>query len=424
MQLSYKMIIERAQTVKRPVKESFELYFAWLLVAAACWWGSELFFFAEAQRPLLSSLFATLLLPAVFFSSKRILSDYSTDFRERYFAEKEVSGKKPSLSFYLFEKRLWAELGVFSLIYWLFPLKVFFAAPCALFFGGEDGLLQKAILFLPFVLCLLVLSILARYSASRQLERQRPQKEEDSHRIKDALGMKRGKKDKKRRGLSGQAEKKLLSAMTVYLLGGTLLTCYYMHLVFFIKLIVLLFTTPKTLIPILLLVVGVPLARFLNGVFKRARFYKALKKSCDSRGYRLSDLHRPYLSLFRWFEGDEPTFTVSVGEKSYACKMVSAHGRNTPLFFFDRGEELEGARLYKIRFFRQDVFSFEDHFLCGFPSEYKRIIIVSPVCKSLYTSVCGKIAELDNGDEIGKYEIYTGSAFINALERDVIDRKV
>lgn len=108
-----KVVIERAKTVKRTVKESLQLYFAWLLVAAACWWGSELFFFAETERPLLSSFFATLLLPAVFFSSKRILSDYSTDFRERYFAEKEVSGKKPSFSFYLFEKRLWAELGVF-----------------------------------------------------------------------------------------------------------------------------------------------------------------------------------------------------------------------------------------------------------------------------------------------------------------------
>lgn len=424
MQMSYKTIMEQAKAVKRTVKESLELYFSWLLVAAVCWWGSELFFFAETERPLLSSLFATLLLPAVFFSSKRILSDYSTDFGGRYFAAKDASGKKPSLSFYLFEKRLWAELGVFSLIFWLLPLKVFFAAPCALFFGGADGFLQKAILFLPFVLCLLVLSILARYSASRQLERQRPQKEEESHRIKDALGMKRGKKDKKRKGLLGQAEKKLLSAMIVYLLGGTLLTCYYMHLIFFIKLIALLFTTPKTLIPILLLVVGIPLARFLNGVFKRARFYKALKKSCDSRGYRLTDLHRPYLSLFRWFEGDEPTFTVSVGEKSYACRMVSANGRNTPLFFIDRGEELEGARLYKIRFFRQDVFSWEDHFLCGFPSEHKRIIIVNPVCKRLCTAQNGKVVELDNGDEIGKYEIYTGRAFINALERDVIDRKV
>ena len=128
------MIVEQAKVVKRTVKESLQLYFAWLLVAAACWWGSELFFFAETERPLLSSLFATLLIPTVFFSSKRILSDYSADFRKRYFAAKEAAGKNPSLSFYLLEKRLWAELCIFSLIFWLLPLKVFFAAPCALFF--------------------------------------------------------------------------------------------------------------------------------------------------------------------------------------------------------------------------------------------------------------------------------------------------
>ncbi|MBQ7846859.1 MAG: hypothetical protein IJ344_01110 [Clostridia bacterium] len=419
MQKLYKMVIERAKTVKRTAKESVDLYFLWLFVLAVVFWGSELFFFAEAERPFLSALFATLLVPTVFFSIKRILSDYSADFQERYTAAKEAAGKKPPLSFYLLEKRLWAELGVFALIYWLFPLKVFFAAPCALFFGGADGLLQKAILFLPFVLCLLVLSVLARCSAAKHFERH---KRGAQNQLKALMGV--GKKDKKTKALMGEAERKLLSAMTVYLLGGTLLTCYYMYLVFFVKLIVLLFTTPQTLIPILLLAVGIPLARLVNGITKRARFYKALKKSCDSRGYRFCDLHRPYLSLIRWFESDAPTFTVAVGEKRYACKMVSAHGRNAPLFFFDRGEELEGARLHKIRLFRQDIFSWEDHFLCGFPSEHKRIIIVNPVCKRLCTAQNGKVVELDNGDEIGKYELYTGRAFINALERDVIDRKV
>ena len=419
MHLIDKVVKERAKAVKRTVKESWDLYFAWTAILLFVWWGGECFFFAEAERPLLSSFFATLLIPASFFSMKRILSDFSADFQERYFAAKDAAGKKPALGFYLHEKRLYSELGVFSLIFWLFPLKVFFAAPCALFFKGEDGILQKAILFFPFLFCLLVLSILARYSASKQIERQ---KRKEATQLKKLMGVE--KKEKKGRAFMGQASLKLLSAMAVYLFGGMLLTGYYSYLVFFAKLLLLLLTTPQTLVPILLVAVGVPIVRIVNGISKRARFYKALQKSCAERGYRLSDLRRPYLSLFRLFESDLPTFTVSVGEKSYACKMVSAAGRNTPLFFFDRGEELEGARLYKIRFFRQDILSWEDHFLCGFPSEYKRIIIVNPVCKSLCTFRGGKMTELDNGDEIGKYEIYTGRAFINALERDVIDRKV
>ena len=418
MQELHKVVKEWSAVVKRTVKESLDAYVTWLFVISFCWWATELFAFGAGERPIVSAFFAVAFIPPVFFSAKRIASEYSLAFKEAYFSYKESAGRVPTLSFYLNERRLWAELGGFALLYWLLPLKIFFAAPCALFFAGADGLLQKAILFFPLVLCLLALSVFARYTASKRFEEQR----KNTDRVKELLGIK--KKKKKSRLALSEYRKTLMRTTFIYLVGGCLLVGQGMLLLSFLKLIWVVLTTPQVGIPLALVLIAICSYRLIYGICKRARFYKALIKSCEKRGYRLSSLHRPYLSLFRFFESDEPTFTVSVGEKSYACRMVGALDRSTPLFFFDRGEELEGVRLYKLRFFKQDIFSFEDHFLCGFPSEHKRIVIVNPVCKSLYTSVCGKIAELDNGYERGKYEIYTGRAFINALERDVIDKKV
>ena len=34
----------------------------------------------------------------------------------------------------------------------------------------------------------------------------------------------------------------------------------------------------------------------------------------------------------------------------------------------------------------------------------------------------GSVTTLDNGDVIGGYKIFTGSGFLNALERNCIDR--
>ena len=104
------------------------------------------------------------------------------------------------------------------------------------------------------------------------------------------------------------------------------------------------------------------------------------------------------------------------------------------------------------KFISIELLSYTKTFSFGWEADCKKILIINPVPKKLLTpkgtsaipvdeeseyyispksgglkpmvlKVTPKepTVELDNGDIIGGYEIYTARAFLNALERDVID---
>lgn len=52
-----------------------------------------------------------------------------------------------------------------------------------------------------------------------------------------------------------------------------------------------------------------------------------------------------------------------------------------------------------------------------------KVIIVNPVAKELMTGKDGRNVPIDNGDDVGGYKVYAGTAFVNALRRDTVDKK-
>ena len=50
------------------------------------------------------------------------------------------------------------------------------------------------------------------------------------------------------------------------------------------------------------------------------------------------------------------------------------------------------------------------------------MLIANPVSKYMCKLSDEMLAELDNGDDIGEYKIYTGTSFINALSRDCLGK--
>ena len=82
----------------------------------------------------------------------------------------------------------------------------------------------------------------------------------------------------------------------------------------------------------------------------------------------------------------------------------------------------EGAIATHVRFARITLFSRVTQFEFGFQSEDQKILIINPVPKMLYRTENGKTTELDNGDVVDGYKVYTASGFLGALERGSIDR--
>ena len=201
-------------------------------------------------------------------------------------------------------------------------------------------------------------------------------------------------------------------------LGGALILCSGLPILISVfPLFKELLLNPFTII-VIVCIVAIPLIwRPIRAIVKRRDFLKKLNTVCRQKGLPLSAIDLPYRSIFSTTETE--SFTVTVDGKRYACKLIGAIKRGSPMGIFQGGE---GAIATHVRFARITLFSRVTQFEFGFTSEDQKILIINPVPKKLYRTENGKTTELDNGDVVDGYKVYTAWGFVGALERCSIDR--
>ena len=185
--------------------------------------------------------------------------------------------------------------------------------------------------------------------------------------------------------------------------------------------------------------------RYLRALRIRRKFWQNLRKRCEKCGFSLSPVRRPYRSVWRITEGKD--FTVSANGKTYSCKMLAGLSRSNAMslspdgiahvihawglrilpgrrmhtsaeFLGGAGRALGGGRWYQ----KLEIFRFTTKTDFSFEGEGQRILIVNPVPHALFAGTENRARPIDNGDTVGPYKIFTGTAFLNALERDCIDK--
>ena len=189
-----------------------------------------------------------------------------------------------------------------------------------------------------------------------------------------------------------------------------------------------------------LTIVGVISALFLlhyiRAFWIRARFIKNLKKVCKEEGAELSQIVHPYRSIF-FKKSSAYEFTVKMNGKVYACKMISAIFKSVPMIFCDKES---GYFKFGVQVRKNDLFTFRSWFTHGFeaPEADQKILIVNPAphmmkAIQLYTAFSsentafvteGKYERvLDNASAVYGATVLSGSGFINAVERNCLDKK-
>jgi len=170
---------------------------------------------------------------------------------------------------------------------------------------------------------------------------------------------------------------------------------------------------------------------YIRAFFVRANFLYKLKKAAKKRGYVVSEIKHPLSSLF--FEHAGSSFDVLANGKQYSCKLLAGIHYGNPMHFKDEGK---GAIVYKLRFraflygrhalgrigwYNSDEFArMETEFTYQFDGNGKKVLLVCPTPHSIYAVGHGQNRLLDVGDDIHGYMLMTGTAFLNALERDAI----
>ena len=159
---------------------------------------------------------------------------------------------------------------------------------------------------------------------------------------------------------------------------------------------------------------------YIRAINKRKRFVKMLKQKCLGQSIALSDIRKPYLSIF--FQQQGIDFTLKKGLKVYNCKFVSGVLPSSPIIFSDEGQ---GIRQNTLRLFRVNLLYLNtriDYRMVDHSNGARKIIVVLPVPQNIYVSVGGSAPRAaDTGEVLGEYILYTATGFLNAIERGQLE---
>ena len=173
---------------------------------------------------------------------------------------------------------------------------------------------------------------------------------------------------------------------------------------------------------------------YIRAFFVRFKFFKKLKKAAKKNGYSVSEIVHPYLSLFADHKGYN--FSVKANGKNYDCKLLCSLHYGDPMCFEEDGNG-KIIRRITLRYrapiagpfsrggliwqrLPDDLAQLHTDFKYSFEGDGKKVLVICPTPHSIYVTGYGQNRLLDVNDRIFDYTVMTGTAFINALERDAI----
>lgn len=169
---------------------------------------------------------------------------------------------------------------------------------------------------------------------------------------------------------------------------------------------------------IVVITVAIFILIHFHRISKRKKFISQLKKSSLTFHFELSDIKKPYLSIFKQTLG--ASFVITAHQKSYACKLISGKSKNVSIIFSD-----QGFLLFKhtVRLGKSDLFSYYSRYDYSFESDLKKCLILTCIPVNCYfKDANGQMRKIDTGERIGEYTVFSANGFLNALERNCIDR--
>ena len=328
-----------------------------------------------------------------FYSIFRITIMFDRPLRDHFSAYRKDNEKKSKLVCIVGQKRFWIRASVMAIPYLVFPLdwtcKIF-----AVLFGVDSFIKKLPVLAILYavLLCIGVLSYLSAMSVWN-------------------------KNGENAEYSEGEYKKSCSAIVSVYLCAAILLTVIGVPLMVPIVIAVFKEVGPKLILYIFLFSGFVWCVRALFSLKKRRGFLKELRSVCEGKGVVLSPINRPYRSALIGSEGEN--FHFSVGDKSYSCKMIASPNKRLPAIISTNGII---TYVHTVRLLKYTIFQYNTKQKFAYETDGKKIVILNPVPKHIYISNKGRRYELDNGDTVGNYKLFTASGFLNALERDVLDR--
>lgn len=340
----------------------------------------------------------------LYYSVVRITTKYDVTIREKYAARSEAVGSfKGKLSLVLTWRRFWGELCAFILIIALLPPK-WFSIGLSVLLGEESANLKLKYLLI-LVPSFIALNLLARLSTLKFFTSGGYQKTEfETDKAADK-----------------EYASEMIRALIPYAVGSAAL-CFVLP-----ALLVMLpafkeLVTVGNIILLCIVIAALFSAKYVRAWSKRRKFIKDLKSICRERGLECSGVKDPYRSVFKvCSDGESFTVTAASGRK-YSCKLISVIKKTSPFYVAYNGSCTVVHPFYIIKK-QLTLFQYESAYLFRYESDLPKIVIINPTPNQIFSiSQDKRVSEIASGDKVGDYKVFTATAFLNALERDVLEK--
>ena len=342
-----------------------------------------------------------LMLPA-FHSLLRTELIYDKTLSERFRAlDPPPTRRRDRLAFWLRQRRFWGAAALFAGLFLLCP-PGFYTALRETFLPAEIHFVDRLLLLAGVFPAGLLLGLWAALSACdcwcAEAEGRLP--------LPDAPI---GKRSRSKRGGKNAA---IASLTLFYLAASIAVNILIVVLPGFLPFLRELARTKAVIVCVAVLVL-LWAARYVRVLVRRRAFFRRLRTVCAANGYTCSRPVHPYLSVFTMFDGE--TFSLTRGERVYSCKFLCVKPRRIPLLLRPDGI---CEFLYIRTFAHVELFRRVKAYAFGWKATGKKFLLLVPAPRR----VCDLQGETDNGGTVGDCKIFTGTAFLNALERDCAER--
>lgn len=322
------------------------------------------------------------------YSIIRVTVKHNRDLREKYWKNGSKLDVKEQLIFIFRQSKFLIESAVTAMIYIILPTRITLP-PLASLFAIGNPFIEKLVALSIFLPVLFVIAMLANLSACGYWWRCRNAA---------FYGKKIIIKDTLTICLAYLPAEYLIISSIPFIDSNQ----HIIKQLLTVKLLIAL------LIPIVIIITYI----ILRAALKRHKCIKQLKKICHENGYSLSEIQDPYRSVFKVCEGE--SFKVGIGKKIYSCKFIGAHDSLNPLALYPNGTMV---------FLDKNPLKVSTIYKFAYESDCPQILIVNPTPRYVYAHQgAGKLVKIDNGDRVGRFKFYTATAFLRALELDVLDR--
>ncbi len=270
-------------------------------------------------------------------------------------------------------------------------------------FYFRDGRSAYSSGFIPFIVTLaitLLISFSARYEATRWWERLEREKSLDDVTKKSKIIF------------------RTFATIFIYPIATPFLPLFAFMIITLFRTIPLFVGAPLLVGFVVALIFLIILARYIITIRIRKDFYKKTKDIVRQRGYEISEIENPYISLLS--SKKKCVFTIKTKKATFNCVVLGRVRRGIPICFTS---ESHGFFRHRIGTKKHNI-TFEKHFEYGISGEGKKILIISPSPKHAFIidPEATKEKRLYNSDKLWDFVAYEGEAFISALDRESLGK--